>query len=236
MSIEVREWDSRFFGYPVASVSFAALPNPASDIPSALQEARTEGIRLLYLSMPPVQAALRHAIEQAGTKSVGRKVEYSKPIHMPSPSDEKGGIFLCHENSPALEHLALQSGSHSRFHLDDGFQNQEFERLYREWLASSLRGENGKRVYVAGDATDPQGLITLEPGQMARIGLLAVDARQRGHGLGHQLVAEAERVCHQNHFAELHVATQAENTRACHFYEICGFRKISETEFFHAWL
>ena len=234
-SLEPREWDSAFFGYPVASTSFGAPPAPA-DIRAAVDNARQAGIRLLYLFMPPIDPALRHAVEREGAQAVGRKVDYSKSVRPPPAAEPGTDIALCREPTPQLEALALQSGVCSRFRVDDGFRNHEFERLYREWLASSLRGDGGKRVYIAGDATSPCGLITVEPGAIARIGLLAVDARQRGCGWGGRLVAEAERFCHLHHYDELRVATQAENPGACRFYESCGFLRISETEIFHAWL
>ena len=235
MPLEPREWDSSFFGYAVASASWGPAPARPADIRSVLQEARRSGIRLLYLFMPPVDATLRAAIEQAGAKPAGRKVDYSKSVRMPESSDFGKDVALCRESSPRLEDLALQSGVSSRFRLDPGFQNREFERLYGEWLASSLRGDMGKRVYVAGTPAAPRGLMTLEPGSAARIGLLSVAADQRGKGVGRQLLAEAERFCCQTHRAELHVATQAENQGACRFYESCGFGVISETDVFHAW-
>lgn len=235
-SLEPREWDSAFFGYPVASVAFGAPPAPA-DIRAAVDTARRAGIRLLYLFMPPVDSSLRHAVEREGAKAVGRKVDYSKSVRTPPPAAGSGNdIAGCRESTPQLEALALQSGVCSRFRVDDGFRNHEFERLYREWLDSSLRGDGGKQVFIAGDVSAPRGLITVEPGAIARIGLLAVDARQRGGGLGHRLVAEAERFCHLHHYDELRVATQAENPGACRFYGSCGFQRISETEIFHVWL
>lgn len=234
--MDVREWDSRFFGYPVASRSFDAAAPTASDLHRILREARNSGVRLLYLFLPPVDASCRFTLEQAGAKPVGRKCEYSKPVRMPEASEVGEGVVLCRRSSPGLEQLALQSGVQSRFRLDDGFRNGEFERLYREWLASSLRGENGKRVFVAGKMENPGGLVTVEPGEIARIGLLAVSADQRGTGLGRRLVAEAERFCCDHDRAELRVATQSENQEACRFYEACAFRKIAEVEIFHVWL
>lgn len=232
--LEPREWDSAFFGYPVASASFAAPPSPA-DVRAAIADARRAGLRLLYLFLPPIDAALRSALEWEGAKPMGRKAEYAKILQPPFSAPAGNDVVPCRESTPQLESLALQSGVCSRFRLDDGFRNREFERLYGEWLASSLRGDDGKRVYVAGAPAAPRGLITVEPGLHVRIGLLAVDARQRGQGLGRRLVAEAERFGQQHRFAELRVATQAENPAACRLYESCGFRRVSETEIFHAW-
>lgn len=229
-----RDWDSAFFGYPVAAAEFARPPAP-DEIRARLDDARRQGIRLLYLFAPPLEAAPRRACEHAGLKWMGRKVEFAKPLSSPAgPADPD--LVPCREWTPALEGLALQSGEHSRFRLDAGFRNREFERLYAEWLAGSLRGDGGKRAWIAGTPSAPRGLITLEPGEALRIGLLAVDARQRGRGLGRRLVAEAERRGALQRAPELRVATQAENAGACRFYESRGFACVSQTEIFHAWL
>ena len=236
MAIETREWDSRFFGYPVGAVSFLEPPDIKADILPVLHQATQAGIRLLYLVTPPVPDRLCLAMQRAGATPVGTKVEYSKNINNVIPDKKSNFICLCSEHSPALESLALQSGFYSRFRMDAGFQNREFERLYSEWLKSSLRGENGKRVYIAGNIHEPHGLITVEPNGIVRIGLLAVGPQWRGQGLGHQLVIEAERFCHRNGHKELSLATQANNQNACRFYDYCGFQRIAEKQYFHAWL
>ena len=235
MPIRRLEWDSRLFGYPVGWAAFPAGTDLVAEVRAALQAARPAGLRLLYLSMPPVAEALRQTLADLGATPVGCKVEFAKPVPAAPPPGSGNGLCWCRESSAALEDLALRSGRYSRFRLDAGFQNREFERLYREWLAAALRGDGGRRALVAGSPDAPRGLITLEPGTDVRIGLLAVAAGERGRGLGRHLVAEAERFCFQSQAAGLQVATQAANAGACRFYEACGFRRIAETEFFHAW-
>lgn len=236
MVIQERQWDSRFFGYSVADVMFAEPPDFELDLRPALRQAVQAGIRLLYVRTPPLTARHRRNLQLAGACSVGTRVEFVKNIQVAPPLDDIGAIHPCREHTPALLALALESGAHSRFRMDPGFNNGEFARLYDEWLASSLRGEGGKRVFIAGNIVGPDGLITLEPDTAVRIGLLAVAAHQRGQGLGRRLVAEAERFCFRTQRPELSVATQAENHQACRFYDKCGFRPISEVEYFHVWL
>ena len=236
MPVRHLEWDSRLFGYPVGSAAFGGGPDLAAEIRTALQAARHSGLKLLYLAMPPVAAPLRKTIVELGATPVGCKVEFAKPIQTPPPPAAENDIFWCRDTSAALEDLALQCGFYSRFRLDAGFRNHEFERLYREWLATALRGDDGRQAFVAGSLDAPRGLITLEPGITVRVGLLAVAADRKGQGLGRRLVAQAERFCRQNHAAVLRVATQTANASACRFYKACGFHQTSETEFFHAWL
>lgn len=234
--LESRNWDSAFFGYPVASVELA-VRSAASDIGGVLEEARRRGIRLLYAFLPPGGEALRDAFRREGMRFVGQKVDFAKTI-VPSGVDAAADpeIVPCRTFNAALERLAIQSGEYSRFRCDDGFRNREFERLYREWLAVSLEGRDGQCVFAVGEETRPRGMITLEPGAAVRIGLFAVDSACRRQGIGRRLMVRAEQYCVQQRAAELRVATQAENRQACLFYESQGFAIASAVDVFHAWL
>jgi ribosomal protein S18 acetylase RimI-like enzyme len=90
-------------------------------------------------------------------------------------------------------------------------------------------------VLVAGDPVAPHGFITLEPGEPAHIGLLAVGAAHRGKGLGRRLVLEAERLCTVQGTFSLWVATQGSNQPARRLYERCGFMQETVVAQFHAW-
>ena len=234
--LESRNWDSAFFGYPVASVELAER-SAAAEIGGVLAEARRRGIRLLYVFLPPGGEARRDALRREGIRFVGQKVDFAKtidPAGVDSAPDPE--IVPCRAFNAALERLALQSGEYSRFRCDDGFRHREFERLYREWLEVSLAGRDGKCVFAAGEETRPRGMITLEPGAAVRIGLFAVDPACRRQGVGRRLMVRAERFCVQRRAAELRVATQAENRQACLFYESQGFAIAGATDVFHAWL
>ena len=236
MRLESRKWDSAFFGYPVAAVEPDHEVASAAEVVAALAEARGRGIRLLYVFLPLADEALRSALLREGLRAVGRKVDYAKDVSASIAADPDPEILPCRAVSPALERLAFQSGKYSRFRLDDGFRHQEFERLYREWLAGSLAGTDGKCVFVAGEDTHPLGMITLEPGEAVRIGLFAVDPAHHRRGIGRRLMDRAEQFCVQRRAPELRVATQAENRPACLFYESSGFAKAGETDIFHVWL
>lgn len=237
MTINVCEWDSRFFGYPVAALTLEPSNAHLERIHAAIQDATRTGIRLLYLFLPIPDHTLREPLEKWGFLSVGQKVEFAQPVAPPPQPNADPDISLCQTPGDALKQLALASGQHSRFRLDPGFRNREFERLYEEWLFSSLRGDNNKRVFVAGDSAAPVGLLTLEPGRdAARIGLFATHAAHRGKGFGRRLLHEARRYCAQRQIPELRVATQAANTNACGWYQAAGFQNVSTVDIFHLWL
>ena len=235
MRLETRDWDSAFFGYPVAAAEPELGSATVAEVVSTLGEARRRGIRLLYVFLPPGDEALRSALRREGIRAVGRKVEYAKDVPASGAAADPE-IVPCRSCTAALERLAFQSGEYSRFRLDDGFRRQEFERLYREWLANSVAGQDGKCVFIAGAEPRPQGMVTLEPGEAMRIGLFAVDPAHHRKGIGRRLMDRAEQYCVQQRAPELRVATQAENRQACLFYESRGFKRTSETDVFHAWL
>ena len=235
-AIAKKEWDSAFFGYPVAAADLVRSAAPLAEARAAAAEAERDGIRLLYLFLPPLAAADRAEFRRAGFRDVGGKVDYARTVAAGEGGAPDPDVVPCGVASAALERLAFQSGAYSRFRLDEGFRQNEFERLYREWLGGSLAGNDGKRVYVAGAPESPRGLLTLEPGAVVRIGLFAVAPECRRQGLGRRLAAAAVRFCVTRGGGELRVATQIENQEACRFYESCGFRKIREESIFHAWL
>lgn len=231
-----KEWDSAFFGYPVAA---AELNDPAtllSDARQVREQAERTGIRLLYLFLPTAGTDLRDALRREGFRDVGGKVDFSKTVSATAGIAPDPEIVPCRTNHPALECLAFQSGKYSRFRRDPGFRPGDFERFYSEWLAGSLAGNGGKRACIAGTPESPKGLLTLEPGETVRIGLFAVAPEHRRQGVGRRLIAQAERFCAERATGELRVATQIENREACQFYESCGFRNIHQESIFHAWL
>ena len=236
ISFSKNDWDTLFFGYPVAS---AQLDDPATllaDTRDALERATQSGFRLLYLFLPWMDHAVRRAILNEGVCAVGGRVHYAKAIPPFGNIDSAPPIIRCRVHSAALERLALQSGEYSRYRIDAGFRNGEFERLYREWISSSLEGKDGKCIYVAGAPDQPTGMMTLEPGLSVRIGLFAVAPEQRRQGIGRKLIAYAEQFCVRHHAQELRVATPTQNQGARRFYESCGFKQVREECIFHAWL
>ncbi len=235
MQLRTKDWDSAFFGYPVASLELHSPATTWAEVASSIREASCRNIRLLYLFLSPVDDVVRSALQE-NVRYVGRKVDYVKDVPSSISMVPDPEIVPCRSFSVALERLALQSGEFSRFRLDRGFHQQEFERLYHEWLTSSIANMDEKCVFIAGDESHPKGMITLERSDILRIGLFAVDPMQQRQGIGRKLMKRAEHFCTQHHVKKLYVATQADNRKACLFYESWGFKINNETDVFHVWL
>ena len=111
----------------------------------------------------------------------------------------------------------------------------EFDLLYTRWIENSLSGEIADAVFVAGTYLDPQGIMTLKiSGQVATIGLFAVQPDWQGKGIGSKLIEWCEAYCFEKQVKKLRVATQNSNFSACKFYKKNGF-ELSQTEFIYHW-
>lgn len=235
--LQLLAWDSEFLGFAVAR-SVVSPPGAAATA-ALVAQARGQGIRLLYLMIDPTDEPAAAAARAAGARLVDRKVTFSRPVvPMPGQSAETGPVVPVSTFCPELEALAWQSGEYSRFRRDPGFELGVFERLYSHWLRASLRGDLARALLAwPGPGDKPTGLLTLQAhGPQASIGLLAVQAGQRGRGQGRAMVAAALRMSHDWNCARLRVITQLDNLPACRFYTSVGFAIEHQENVYHLWL
>lgn len=228
-------WDSEFLGFAVAR---AVVPPPgAAAVAALVAQARASGVRLLYLVLDPADEAA--AARAAGAQLVDRKVTFGRSV---GPESARAAgveeVVTVSNFSSELEALAWQSGEYSRFRRDPAFAPGVFERLYSHWLRASLAGELAQTVLAwPGPAGTHTGLLTLQRlGSQASIGLLAVQANQRGLGQGRALMAAALAQAQAWGCARLRVVTQLDNRPACRFYARAGFAIEHQENVYHLWL
>lgn len=229
MKIKTLSWDSDFFGLRIGK----AIVESKED---AVALSGCQGLRnhydLLYIfSDPKVSVGLE------GAELVDNKVIYGKQIRCGRSLDCNARLFREELPNADLYDLAIQSGIHSRFKLDNRFPAGSFERLYRRWIEQSVCGNMADAVFYVGDEDDMKGMLTLEiENGVGRIGLVAVDHGCRGNGYGSVLLKTAENYLFNKQIQTIEVATQLDNTRACHWYEMNGFVVKSVTSIYHLWL
>jgi dTDP-4-amino-4,6-dideoxy-D-galactose acyltransferase len=211
---EPLEWDSVFFGLRVARY-VAAAAEPAEN---ALRAWPSIDLGYLFadLKLLEVPATVR-AIE------LDRKTTFSQPVDSRAV-DARIQQRIEPADHAALEALAIESGTVSRFARDALLPRERVETLYRHWFQGSLRGELADQVLLTRDEVGPTGLITVQRrGSRASIGLLAVAARARGQGLARALVDAAMHWSHRRDLRFLDVVTQGHNAAACALYQRAGF-------------
>jgi dTDP-4-amino-4,6-dideoxy-D-galactose acyltransferase len=222
-------WDTVFFGYPVGKVNLSAAesidPNLFINNPYKLiyffssVELHTEQIHQLPLKLVDCKVELLRNVDDSGN-------------HV---ALEDSPIKLIKELTPELFNLVLQSGHYSRFKLDSQFKDNEFERLYLEWINKTLQNPN-EQVLVYEEAKHLMGFITLGIKiNKADIGLIAVDEQYRGKSIGKKLLKMANQFELINGKNEITVVTQLENKEAMRFYEQNGFYVYKKSYIYHLW-
>lgn len=231
--VSLADWDTEFFGYPVARVE---LKNPTPGELENVEEKLSElNIRFASIFCSLKDEAANHWAADRG-ELLDVKTTYIIDVQS-WPEDVEIQEVTKADFSPELLSLALQSGQYSRFRLDPHLLKDEFARMYEVWLKRSLAHEIAFTVMTIWRENRPVGLLTLgEKNDRADIGLLAVDQEMRGQGIGKQLLRAAHHRAQIKGFTTLQVVTQGRNTPACAFYESQGFQQEVVENVYHLWL
>lgn len=218
------DWNSECFGYEVGRME---VDHPEDFSPGELP-AITKGFKLVYIfSKDEVSARYDNFI------LADRKVLLKRETHM--LTDDFSDIRSYQENvTEQLLKLAFQSGEFSRFKTDKAFRNNEFQKLYSEWIKNSVDRTIADDLFIFGEVNDIQGFITLsKKGTVADIGMVAVDSAYRGRGIGSVLVRYAVDRAYKMGYHEIQVVTQYENRAAMAIYEKNGFSLSDLTYIYH---
>ncbi len=233
------EWDSAFFGLPIARLD--ALDGFSYEqISTTLNNLRSNDFKLLYLfAKQEDQKTFDNAV-RAGGSPMGSRVVFMMNIKDRKKTKEESRIIEYNHRvvESELLKLALLSGAHSRFNLDENLPKGSFERLYETWISRSVKREIAQNVLVHHSPMDQiTGLITLgRADQVGDIGLLSVDPQFQGKSIGTKLINEAVNYFIGQNLSQLQVVTQGNNKAAVNFYTRLGFHKESEYNIFHFWL
>lgn len=223
------DFDSQLFGLKTARLIGA----PTS---LALRAAREAGAELVYGFVSEENVDALEEAAALGGRLVDRKAVFSRDLQeLPA----RTGLLASASGppTPGLRCLAHAAGEFSRFRRDAALPSGSFEALYSRWLERSLSRELADEVLVAGAVSEPEGFITLDDRQgIGNIGLIAVDSRSRGRGIGRALVAEALHWSAARGRSRCRVVTQLDNQAACALYRASGFSLESVTSVFHFWL
>ena len=231
-NVQKLEWDTQFFGYPVYKAT--GFQNNPLLISSIIDKVKISGCTLLYwFSEKEMQFP-----NDIDAELVDVKIDYVKKIDYVPPYNEMIKSYPPERDYKDLLELSFVSGEYSRFRIDKHFVNNEYHRLYTEWLMKSVQRKNADEVFVFEDQDGIQGFVTSKyekEGNNERIGLIAVREGTRGKNIGRHLVDTVVKVGKSNGAKFLKVYTQQSNIGANRFYEKCQFKEDERTFIYHIW-
>jgi dTDP-4-amino-4,6-dideoxy-D-galactose acyltransferase len=239
-----REWDSRHLGLAVVEISRRRLP--VALLVAVLQQARRQGVHLLYWPASPRQEVPPCVLQEFAGIRAARQVTFRKDIcasRNERDAEPPPGIWIrVHPKdvaSPPLVELAMTAGVCSRFRVDPRIPADKFRSLYEAWIQRSTSHEIADAVLVAfpfGDAANILGMVTVRVADgVGRIGLVTVAPSVRRQGLGRSLLQAAHRHMRERGAVYSRVATQRANRAACALYEHVGYEIAHVTNIFHFW-
>ena len=136
-----------------------------------------------------------------------------------------------------LDKLAIQGGLYSRFKIDPHFKQEQFERLYKLWMENSINKKIADDILIIRKNDAITGMVTVgKKNEKGIIGLIAVDSKERGKGLGTLLIDAAKSWFVAQGCQIAIVVTQGRNKAACKLYEKCGFHVSKIENYYHFWL
>lgn len=237
---DLLQWDSDFFGYPVARVQAAVTPD---DLPAVQAELIQYQIRLAYWSVRPEDTVVQGCLARLGAQLVDKKTTFVKTLnHEPPKGAATAAVseYTAETLSPELRVLAIQAGLFSRFQVDPRIGYDKFVELYTLWMEKSVRRELAEDVLVVCDNDKPNqpviGVATVgQKAGVGDIGLVAVAEHYRGQGIASALMQACDQWFYYHHYTKTQVVTQGDNAAACKLYGKAGYT-IGQVEWlYHYW-
>jgi ribosomal protein S18 acetylase RimI-like enzyme len=189
---ELLDWDSRHFGFTVASVLGNSLsPQSAEEIDDWCAE---EGVRCVYLLADADDGATAEIAAANRYREADVRVTMTRPmdgveaLSLGGPETMEIREATEHELDPLLD-LAGRSHLTSRFYADPGFPRERSDALYRAWLERGFRHPDHGLLVAMVDG-EPAGYMVYSRLVVDGEGhgeLGAVDARFRRRGIARAL-------------------------------------------------
>jgi dTDP-4-amino-4,6-dideoxy-D-galactose acyltransferase len=237
----ILEWDTRFWGFRVASVVGDCLsPELAAQIDAWCCQ---QAIRCLYFLARPDDFVTTVAAEDGGYHLVDIRMSflYRDSVSQPSISLHQPNDIVVRVSKPGdmdiLRQIARTSYYDTRFFYDRNFPRESCRALYETWIERSCDGF-ADVVLVADLGGGPLGYISCHqddaPGQ-GRIGLVGVSERARGQGIGERLVLGSLEWFRCRDVPDVAVVTQGRNLAAQRLYQRCAFQVSRAQLWYHKW-
>lgn len=146
-------------------------------------------------------------------------------------------VFESYQHDERVLRIARGAFKYSRFYNDPNLPRDKAKGLYAHWAENAF-GKSGRYYALTKDREEISGfaLFSLNTNtSMGTIELLAVDEEHRGVRAGKSLIAGMESFMNQKGIENIKVGTQADNSSAIRFYNLCGFNQKTCNSIYHYW-
>jgi len=227
------EWDTNYFGYPVAKVDQPAISQGTFN--EIIEGLISDGVRLAFCFS---ETAGDFDSPVAEIVNTGKRFHFIKKLEEREVKHYKN-IFAYSKLEPvaAMYKIARMVGENSHFMRDKRIGEFHSNGVYEIWLRNSLNGKMADQVFVCAHENTVVGLVTCaKKSNYGTIGLIGTNPRFQKQGVGSVLLETAENWFFQNKISEVRIITQVDNLGAIALYKKMGY-EIDKVEFtYHLWL
>ena len=232
------DWDSEFFGMPIARV-ISEAPGDA-ELRQINEECEKSRYACLYALVDGERSTAVHALESHAFQLMDIRMTLTRKVSVDQLVNPAGDVVVRPSGETDIHSLrAIARVSHvdSRYYADSNFSRSRCDDLYALWIEKSCR-DYADMVLVAELSGKPVGYITCDANDdhVGQIGLFAVDASAQGRGIGRRLIQESLVWFHAQGCDRVDVVTQGCNVRAQQVYQKADFVTSRVQLWFHKWM
>ncbi len=233
---DLLEWDSGFFGFPVARVRAQGLDRDGAEEVDAWCADRD--VRCLYLLLDMDDRESAGVAAEQGFRLVDVRLTLRHGLEGIPEADPLVPITdAASRHVPALRRLAARSHRDSRFYHDGGFPRERCDELYATWVADAV-GDPGRWVFIREVAGEAVGYEVVSPhgdDGIAHMEILAVDEAHRREGIGRNLLFAGLRGPRSAGATAVETATQERNRVSLDTHLALGFECTRREAWHHKW-
>ncbi len=233
------EWDSQFWGFPVAYMACRYLTD--SIVFRTSRFIKANDIRVVkYLCNCHDNRSVKKATEE-GFLFADIRLTFEKGLDEKSSVDLAPGMKLGlakDADISGLREIAKVLYKDSRYYFDENFDKQKVSEFYQGWVEKAVQGQYDDECLCLYDKKTPLGFCTLRyhPSKVADIGLIGFSNKSQGKGLGRKMLCFVFNRLIDKGIKKVCVVTQGRNYIAQRFYQRAGFITKTTELWYHKWI
>lgn len=217
------EWDSNFFGHNIASLS---LSNE-KDLENMYQFIQMYELDFIQTLCKVDEVNKIRILENNNFHFADIKITFTLDMRKLVQPEKVIFDVAKPSDKEVISNLASNSFIDSRYYGHEHvFSKDKVSEMFRIWAEKSITGQFDDFCLKVLSGNELCGFITtkIQDANIATIGILAVDEKFRGKGVGLSLLQSLFSFLREKDIFEVEVSTQGKNIIAQNLYTKAGFR------------
>ncbi len=237
--VEILEWDTIFFGFPVAQVINESIT--IDEMEEILVFCKSNKVRLLQFKCDSNYRQSIIVAEKFNFHFADSRITFSRNLNDPVLSNSDINSFYGRmadiKDIDSLQSLVEGLFTLSRYYFDNNFERERVHTFYSVWLGKAVQGRFDDWVYCRYENSEPLGFCTIREKnlEIPRIGLIGVSPKVVGNAVGKKLLMEVLYILYNKKYKWVEVVTQGRNYVAQRMYQKAGFLTKHIGIYYHKW-